>query len=76
MRPGIRFARPRYQGIGCEGLEEQSGYQAYEDTSELDNVGVGDGVEAAHPRVEDGDQGRADHSRVQLHVYYHRQGGA
>ena len=76
MRPGIRFPRPRYQGIGCKGLQEQFDYQAYEDTAQLDNVGVGDGVEASHPGVEDCDQGRADHRRVQLHVYYHRQCGA
>ena len=58
------------------GLLEQAGYQADEDTAELDNVSVSDGVEAADPGVEDRDQGRAHHRGVQLHVYYHRQGGA
>ena len=77
MRPGIRFPRPRYQVIRCEGLQqEQAGYQAYEDTAELDNVGVCDGVEAADPGVEDGDQGGADDGGVQLHVYDHGQCGA
>ena len=77
IRPGIRFPRPRYQVIRCEGLQQElAGYQAYEDTAELDNVSVSDGVEAADPGVEDRDQGRTHHRGVQLHVYYHRQGGA
>ena len=51
-------------------------YQAYEDTAELNNVGVRDGVEPADPGVEDRDQGGADDGGVQLHVYDHRQCGA
>ena len=75
--PGIRLPRPGCQGIRMQaGLLEQAGYQADEDTAELDNVSVSDGVEAADPGVEDRDQGGADHRGVQLHVYYHRQGGA
>ena len=57
-------------------LEQEQGYQADEDAAELHDVRVGHRVEAADPGVEDRDQGRAHHRRVQLHVYYHRQGGA
>ena len=67
----------RYPGGRIESsLEQEQGYQADEDAAELHDVRVGHRVEAADPGVEDRDQGRAHHRRVQLHVYYHRQGGA
>ena len=67
--PGIKLS-------GMKGLQWQAGYQAYEDTAKLHNVGVCDGVESADPGVEDCNQGGADHGGVQLHVYDHGQGGA
>ena len=43
-------------------------YQPQENTSKLDDVGVCHTVEPPHPGVEHGDQGRAYHSRVQVHL--------
>lgn len=43
-------------------------YQPQENTSQLDDVCVRHAVEAPHPGVEHGDQGGADHGRVQVHL--------
>ena len=47
--------------------------QADEDASELDDVGVGDGVEAADPGVHDGDECAQNDGGVDLHVDDHGQ---
>ena len=54
----------------------QAAYQSNEDAPELDNVGVGDGVESADPGVHDGDEGAQDDGRVDLHVDDHGQRSA
>ena len=46
-------------------------YQANGYAAELDNVGVGDGIEAADPGVKDGDQRRYDHGGVQRDLEDH-----
>lgn len=45
--------------------------QANEDAEELDDVGVGHGVEAAEQRVEHGDARAEDHGRAVVHVDDH-----
>ena len=50
--------------------------QADEDAGKLDDVGVGDGVEAADPGVHDGDEGAQDDGRIDLHVDDHCQSGS
>ena len=51
-------------------------YQPQENTSQLDDVCVRHAVEAPHPGVEHGDQGRAYHGRVKIHLDDDGQGGA
>ncbi len=51
-------------------------HQSGEYASQLDDVCVRDGVEAADPGVGDGDERAQDHGRVQVHVDYDGQGGA
>ena len=51
-------------------------YQTEGDTAKLDHVSVGHAVEAPDPGVEHGDQGRADHGRVQVHLEDDGKGGA
>ena len=43
-------------------------YQAQSYTAQLHHVGVGHGVQAAHPGVQHGDEGREDYCRVNVHV--------
>ena len=51
-------------------------YQTEGDTAKLDHISVGHTVEAAYPGVEHGDQGRAYHGRVKIHLEDDGQGGA
>ncbi len=51
-------------------------HQSRKDASQLDDVGVGDRVEAADPRVGDGDERREDDGRVQVHLDDDGEGGA
>lgn len=47
-----------------------------EDAEQLDDVGVGHGVQAAEQRVEDGHTSAEDDGSAVVHVDDHRQGGA
>lgn len=47
--------------------------QAYEDAEQLDDVGVGDGVEAAEQGVEDGHASAEDDGSAVVHVNYYSQ---
>lgn len=48
-------------------------YESNEYADELDDVGVGNGVQAAEERVEDGDAGRQDDRCVHVDVDDHAQ---
>lgn len=50
--------------------------EADEDTEQLDDVSVGDGVQASEQGVEDGDAGAEDDGRAVVHVYDDGQRGA
>ncbi len=51
-------------------------HQSRKDASQLDDVSVGDRVEAADPGVGDGDERRQDDGRVQVHLDDDGEGGA
>ena len=51
-------------------------YQPQENTSQLNYVCVSHWVEASHPGVEHGNQGRPDNCRVQVHLQNNSEGGS
>ena len=58
----------------CQGLFKVFSYQADHDTTQLNNVGVGHGVQAADERVKYGDTGREDDGLRDGDTQDHRQG--